>query len=424
MKINSRYQKSYQLWEKGKKSLIQGSITLSKDPNLYTFGAYPVYLKSGHGAIVRDIDGNTYIDFQSGLGAIILGHAYKPVVKAISAQLRKGSLQSLAHPLTVELAQRIQKVIPGAERVRIVKSGSDATTLAVRIARAYTGKDKIFACHFHGWHDWYYILSTTNNRGIPGNNKENVFEAPYNDLAKLEEMFAKYHDTVAAIILEPVSLVAPKENFLADLIQLAHKHHALVIFDEVITGFRFAHGGAQAYYHVTPDLCCFAKAIGNGMPIGLTCGLKDIMEKTADVASSMTFGEEAATLAGSLAILDVLEHEPVSEHIWKLGTVFQKGFNQITRELHIPVECIGLPPRLELVFKDYSAHKRLELKAYFLQETARHGILFGNMIFINYSHTEGNIQKALNVAKNVLTAAVRMGDKPYPLKGKLPVELW
>lgn len=422
--MNNRYRKSYELWEKGRSSLIQGSITLSKDPHLYTFGAYPVYIESGHGSHVRDVDGNEYIDFQSGLGAIILGHAYPPVVKAVNKQLGKGTLMSLAHPLTVELARRLQTIIPGAERVRIVKSGSDATTLATRIARAYTGREMILACHFHGWHDWYYIMSTTNNRGIPNNNGENVLPAPYNDLKGMERLLRDNKGKVAAIILEPVSLDPPIDHYLADLITLAHKYGALVIFDEVITGFRYALGGAQSCYHVTPDIGCFAKALGNGLPIGITCGRQEIMEKTADVASSMTFGEEAASLAGSLAVLDVLEKHDVSGHIRKLGKQFQDGFNTIAADLGLPVTCLGLPPRLELAFRDYGSHKRLELKAYFLQETAKRGMLFGNMIFMTYSHTEKEVKEALTAAREVLTAIKKFGDTSYPLEGELPVELW
>lgn len=420
--MNNRYKKSYKLWEQGKKSLIQGSITLSKDPHVYTFGAYPVYIKSGKGSRVIDVDGNEYIDFQSGLGAVILGHAYEPVVDAVTKQLHQGSLMSFAHPLTVTLAERLQKIIPGAERVRLVKSGSDATSLAVRIARAYTKKDLILAVHYHGWHDWYYILSTSNNRGVPAINKTMVMEAPYNNLEKIEQLLKK--NKVAAIILEPVNLEPPKDNYLKDLVTLMHKHNALVIFDEVVTGFRFALGGAQSYYHVIPDICCFSKALGNGMPIGATCGLAGIMENTADVASSMTFGEESASIAGALATLDILETQPVSEHIWKVGELLQQSFNQLTVKSGIPIRFTGLPPRMEISFKDYKNHKRLELKAFFLQETAKKRILFGDMICINYSHTEADIMKAIVVTREVIEKMIQLNEQKYPLEGELPVELW
>ena len=420
----NRYKKSLELWEKSKSSLVPGSSTISKAPFLYTLGAYPIYLQEGKGAVVKDIDGNTYLDFQSALGATILGMSYDAVNQAVQNQLTKGSLFSLASPLQIKLAELICATVPSAERVRILKNGSDATSAAIRIARAFTGRTKIASCHFHGWHDWYYI-TTSMNKGIPKSLKEDIYEFKYNDIKILEEIFAQHKDQVAAVILEPVHLEEPQEQFLEKVKKLAHQHGALLIFDEVVTGFRFALGGAQQYFNIYPDLSCFAKALANGFPLAAVAGKAEILDATSEVITSMTYGEETLSVVASIATIQEIQEKPVIEKIWKLGVLFKSEYNKLGQKYGIPTECIGYPCRLELTFSEYKNNERKRIKGYFLQESAKQGIIFGNIIFMTYSHTEEQIWQALETCERIFKQLASLKNKEQiKLEGEIPVELW
>ena len=420
----NRYKKSLELWEKSKSSLVPGSSTISKAPFLYTLGAYPIYLQEGKGAVVKDIDGNAYLDFQSALGATILGMSYDAVNQAVQNQLTKGSLFSLASPLQIKLAELICATVPSAERVRILKNGSDATSAAIRIARAFTGRTKIASCHFHGWHDWYYI-TTSMNKGIPKSLKEDIYEFKYNDIKILEEIFAQHKDQVAAVILEPVHLEEPQEQFLEKVKKLAHQHGALLIFDEVVTGFRFALGGAQQYFNIYPDLSCFAKALANGFPLAAVAGKAEILDATSEVITSMTYGEETLSVAASIATIQEIREKPVIEKIWRLGALFKSEYNKLGQKYGIPTECIGYPCRLELTFSEYKNNERKRIKGYFLQESAKQGIILGNIIFMTYSHTEEQIWQALETCERIFKQLASLKNKEQiKLEGEIPVELW
>lgn len=418
------YPRSMGLWKESGKYIVPGSMTISKHPKLYTFGSYPIYIEKGKGAKVTDVDGNEYIDFQGALGALVLGIAYPACVKAVKEQAGKGMLYSLSSTLPIQLAKTLTEIIPSAERVRILRNGSDATSAAVRIARAYTGRTKVLSCHFHGWHDWFYI-TTNMNRGIPTELKNDIHEFVYNDIESLKKMFVEHEGQIAAVIMEPAHLEEPKPGFLEEVREVVHAHGAILIFDEVVTGFRFGLGGAQQYFGVTPDITCLAKALGNGAPISAVVGKARIMDETEDVVTSMTYGEEMLSLAASLATLDVLRHEPVAEHIWRLGSIFKERYNKMAAKYGVATTCVGYPCRLEIGFADSPVAKRLEAKAFFLQETAKRGMLFGNMVFITYSHTEQDIERALAVCDDVLKQLSQAKSvEDLKLQGDLPKELW
>jgi glutamate-1-semialdehyde aminotransferase len=415
------YQKSLKLYESSKRFLIPGGSTISKRPDLFPFGVYPVYLEKGNGAIVTDVDQNEYIDFQSALGAIILGYNYSTTNQVIEKQLKQGVLFSLSTPLSIKLAEKICHHIPCAERVRILKNGSDATSAAVRIARAYTGRTKIVYCHYHGWHDWYYI-TTALNRGIPKDLSKNIIYSEYGNIDKLRQIIADNKDEIAAIITEPVNLENHPHHFLPELRQITKDNNILLIFDEVVTGFRFALGGGQSYFGVTPDIACFAKALGNGVAIAAVAGLEEIMESTKDVISTQTYAEECLALASAISTIEVLEKNPVIEHIWNLGLYFQESYNQLAKAYNIPTKCIGFPPRLELRFKSMKGWTPKEIKSYFLQETANDGILFGHHIFMTYSHTQEHINVAVKSCENIFKT-LSTADS-FELRGNPVVELW
>jgi len=394
-------EKSISLWKRGEQLIPGGTQTASKGPDQFVKGVYPIYLQAGKGSHVFDVDGNEYIDYPCSLGAILLGHGYPSIVKAIAKQAQEGIIFSLLHPLEVELAEALTKIIPCAEQVRFMKNGSDATSGAVRIARAYTKKEKIATCGYHGWQDWF-VISTEKNKGIPAVLKEYIHKFKYNDLETLKNIFAENKGEIAAVIMEPVITEEPRNNFLEEVQKLAQQNGALLIFDEMVTGFRFGLGGAQEYFRVTPDLACFGKSVANGMPLSILAGKKRIMEECQNIFLSMTFGGEAVSLAAAVATLQEIKEKGVVQHIWEMGKRFKEGYNRIAQEIGVETESVGYPPRQNLVFREMGGYSPVEIKSIFLQETIKRGILLGNVVFLNYAHTPEDIEKTLGACKEAL----------------------
>ena len=272
------------------KNIIPGlSQTFSKAPYSYVEGTYPVFIKKGNGCKLTDVDDNEFIDYVLALGPVSLGYCYKKVDNAIKQQLEKGISFSMPHYLEVEFSEKLQKIIPNAEMVRFSKTGSDAVTACLRVARAYTKKDHILYCGHGGvWHDWFTTI-TSRNQGIPKFNSKLISLFQYNNLESVKKLFRTYHNKVAAVIMEPMWLDFPNESFLHELKELAHKNNALFIFDEVLTGFRLANGGGQELLKIDADLAAFGKAIGNGMPLGAITGKEEYMKEFNDVFYSTTY---------------------------------------------------------------------------------------------------------------------------------------
>jgi glutamate-1-semialdehyde aminotransferase len=251
--------RSNELWSRAERLIPAGTQTLSKGPTQFVRGFAPKYLSRGAGSHVWDVDGNEFIDYAMGLGPVTLGHGHPEVVDAVTRQIREGTAFSLMHPLEVELAERISRIVPCAERVRFGKNGSDATSACIRAARAKTGRKHVARCGYHGWQDWSIDRSYgIRARGVPDEILDLTTPFPYNDLAALERVLNERPR--AAVILEPVSITPPAPGYLAGVRELATRHGAVLVFDEVITGFRYARGGAQAHFGVTPDLCAMGKA--------------------------------------------------------------------------------------------------------------------------------------------------------------------
>ena len=297
--------------------------TLAKGPGQWVRGVAPKYLARGVGSHVFDVDGNEFIDYQMGVGPLSLGYAYPRVDDAIRAQLGSGITFSLMHPLEVEVAELVEEVVPCAESVRFSKTGCDVTTAAVRLARAFTGREKVLCCGYHGWHDWY-IGVTDRAAGIPQSVKDLTYTFPYNDLPALEEAL---DEETACVILEPTTFEAPREGFLEGLAAACRRAGALLIFDEMWTGFRLALGGAQEFFGVTPDLACFSKAVANGMPLSILAGRKDVMSLLEqDVFFFTTFGGEALSLAAAKAtILEMQEKDVPARQCFHRHAHFSPG---------------------------------------------------------------------------------------------------
>lgn len=389
-------EKSDALWARGEPLIPAGTQTLSKGPTQFVRGFAPKYLARGKGSHVWDVDGNEFIDYPMGLGPVSLGHGHPEVVEAVRRQLEQGSTMSLMHPLEVELAERLVKIVPCAERVRFGKNGSDATSACIRAARAKTGRKHIARCGYHGWQDWSIDRSYgIRARGVPEEVMNLTIPFPYNDLPALERVLKE--QPCAAVILEPVAAFAPARGYLEGVRELATKYGAVLVFDEVITGFRYARGGAQEYFGVTPDLASMGKGVANGMPLALVVGKREFMQPFEEIFFSFTFGGELASIAAAMTTLDVMERENYWAHVWRQGKKLQDGFRAFAKEFGLDkaADCGGMPPWTVVMFTDTAGFTSLQLKTLFQQEMLRWGVLFSGSQFISLAHTDEDIAKTI-----------------------------
>jgi glutamate-1-semialdehyde aminotransferase len=374
--------------------------TLAKGPTQHVQGIAPAYLRRGEGCRVWDVDGNEFIDYTMGVGPLSLGYAYPAVDAAIQRQLADGITFSLMHPLEVTLAQRLRGLLPNAEMVRYAKTGAEATSAAVRLARAYTGRDKVLCCGYHGWHDWY-ISVLGRGAGVPPAVQDLVHTFAYNDPASLRTAIDR--DT-ACIILEPMTFEPPKDGFLQEVQDICRQHGAVLVFDEMWTGFRLALGGAQTYFGVVPDLACYSKAIANGMPLAVLAGRAEVMRLLDhEVFFFSTFGGEALSLAAALATLEVMEAHDVPAFLARQGATLQEGYNQLAAELGLGriTRCVGHPSRTLVTF-DGEAGDPLLLKSFVQQELLRCGVLWSGFHNVSFSHDDAAIDATLAAYGEVL----------------------
>ena len=413
--------KSFAYWDRALKVVPAGSQTLSKAPDQFVKGVYPVYLKSGRGSHVFDVDGNEYIDYIMALGAITLGYGYPCVVEAISRQLKDGITFSLMHPLEVEVSELLIEVIPCAEMVRFGKNGADATSAAVRVARAYTGREKVACCGYHGYQDWY-VITTARNMGVPSRLREYIFPFIYNDIDSLEKVLEENEGQIAAVIMEPVEIEQPKDDFLSKVMELSHKHGAVLIFDEMVTGFRVALGGAQEYFGVTPDLACFGKGMANGMPLSAVVGSRGIMKLFDKVFFSTTFGGETLSLAAAKTTITEMLKNDVIGYFRKQGGKLQDSYNRLAQETGVNTKCAGLPAHMALRFEKQNESTPLEMKGLFLQEMVKRGKLVSEIQYLCYSHSDDDIDATIEAYGDSLTIlgkAVRENGVKAMLEGEI-----
>ena len=410
---------SNRLWERARRVIPGGTQTLSKGPSQFVDGVSPKFLARGKGSHVWDVDGNEYIDWPMALGPILLGYDYPAVSQAAIAQIHDGTTFTLMHPREVELAERLVDAIPCAERVRFAKNGADATGGAIRAARALTGREHVVATGYHGYHDWY-IATTERNAGVPRLHQELTHTAPFNDLPALHAALDEHEP--AAVIME-LPGTEPQPGYLEAAIEATRRRGAVFILDEIVTGFRYARGGAQELYGITPDLACFGKGMANGYPLAAVVGSERAMAPFEEIFFSMTYGGETVSLAAALATLDVLESEPVLEHIWARGRQLREGLSALADQASFGMTLLGNPPRSAVTFQDEGGMESLALRALFLQECHRRGVLFGVPMFPTYSHSEADVAHtlaAVGAAFEVMEAAHAAGDVASRLEGVSP----
>ncbi len=382
-----RFDKSNARLQQALEVIPTGSQTFSKSHLQYPKGHAPLFIERGQGSRVWDIDGNEYIDMVNGLMAVSLGYNDPDVDAAIIDQLSRGISFSLPTELEYELAQLLADIIPCAEMVRFGKNGSDATSAAIRLARAYTKRDKVVVCGYHGWQDWY-IGSTARHLGVPETVRALTKTVPYNDLAALEALLKT--EEYAAFILEPMNVAEPLPGYLEGVRALTEKTGTVLVFDEVVTGFHYALGGAQEYFGVTPDLSSFGKGMGNGMPIGAILGRRDIMKLQDDIFFSGTFGGEALSLAASIAVIKKMQREPVIEKLWSAGKQLSDAVTDIIREndLEDVLSFKGLDPWKVAMFSARGDISAMAIRTFIQKDLIAQGVLFLVSHNMSYAFSE------------------------------------
>jgi glutamate-1-semialdehyde 2,1-aminomutase len=408
-------ERSQEFWARAQRVIPLGTQTLSKSPTQFVQGVTPIYLERGRGAHVWDVDGNEYVDYPMALGPVILGYTEPVVDDAVRAQLANGITFTLMHPLEVEVAERIVALCPGVEAVRFGKSGSDALSGAVRAARAYTGRDRVLVAGYHGWHDWY-IGTTTRNSGVPDAVAGLTKTFVYNDLDDLERQLSEGRGEIAAVVLEPSGAESPGPGYLQGVIDLGHRHGAVVVFDEIITGFRLAPGGARQRYGVQPDVSCYGKALGNGMPVSAVAGTWEIMREFEQIFVSGTHGGEALSLAAAAAVLDALADGVVLAGIRELGKRMLEGIEDLI-ERHDVGDLVRVGGEPERAVVGFAGPDYLITRSWVQQCAAEHAILFNGSMFICARHSVEDIDRALAAFDEAFSVLATEADLAALLKG-------
>ena len=393
--------------------LIPGGVLGARKPVDFIEGEYPIFLESGKGCRLTDVDGNEFIDFLCGYGPIILGYREEEVDEAVYKQIReKGFCFTLTQKYQNLLARKLTELVPSSELSIFLKTGSDATTASIRIARAYTNRLKVMRCGYHGWHDWCVEMKG----GIPGKFFEDVFEFQYNNLEQLADLMAKHGDETAAIIMTPFGhpnhqeMQIPKPGFLEGVREIADRYGAVLIYDEIRTGFRLSMGGAQKLYGVTPDVSVLGKAIANGYPISVVTGKKDVM-MAADhkLFISSTFFPNSDAFIAALKTIEILERDNVLENIWQKGERFMKKILALIDKYDVGAELTGVAPMFYITFKkdDTGAYKGK--RKVFYTQMIRRGFFFSpyHHAYISFRHTEEDLELTLEAIDNSLVATKR-----------------
>ncbi len=372
----SRFSKSMQHLLRAERTIPLGSQTFSKSRTQYPVGISPLYATKAKGAEIWDLDGTKYLDLVSALASVTLGYGDKKVEKVVAKQLKLGVSMSLPGVLEAEVAELIVEMVPSAEMVRFGKNGSDATSAAIRLARAYTGRDHIVVCGYHGWQDWY-IGSTTRNKGVPESVSALTHKFEYNNAASLKEVLNKYEGKIAAVIMEPMNITYPEPGFLETVQRLTRNAGAVLVFDETITGFRFAKGGAQELFGVTPDLSTFGKGMANGFPLSAVVGRRDLMMEMEEIFFSGTFGGELLSLAAARKVLQLHLNGGICEKLTESGEKLAMQMEESKSQLGLgkTLTLSGHPTWKFLNWQPTEEYSADELRTYFMQQCFQRGLL-------------------------------------------------
>ena len=423
--------KGQRLYEKAKRLIPGGTQLLSKRPEMFLPDNWPSYYSKVKGAEVWDLDGNKYTDMSyMGIGACILGYADPDVDNAVKTAVDNGSMCTLNCPQEVELAELLCNIHPWAQMARYARSGGEAVALAVRIARARTGRDKVVFCGYHGWHDWYlaanlgdedtlggHLLPGLEPAGVPRCLKGTALAFHYNKIEQLKEIVSGCGGEIAAIVMEPIRTQQPLPGFLEEVRQIADSIKAVLIFDEVSSGWRLNSGGAHLLYGVNPDIAVFAKAMSNGYPMAAVIGTEEAMQAAQSSFISSTYWTEGIGPAAALATIRKHIKFNAAEHLIKTGELVQQGWQSAADKAGLKVSVSGIPPLSHLSFEYENSQA---IKTLYTQEMLQRGFLATNAFYASYAHKEKHVKdyiKATEESFAVIKKAVDDKGVEKLLKG-------
>ncbi len=426
--------KGQALWEEAKKIIPGGNQLLSKRSEMFLPGGWPSYYSKAKGVEVWDLDGNKFIDMSiMGVGSCLLGYADPDVDRAVKKAINNGSMSTLNAPEEVELAKMLCEIHPWAQMVRYARTGGEAMAIAIRVARAFSGKDKIAFCGYHGWSDWYLSANLSDDKnldghllpglepcGVPRGLKGTLFPFHYNKISELEDIVGQHGSDLGVIVLEPMKGEEPKDDFLKKVRMIASKIGAILIFDEVSVGWKMTFGGAHLLYGVYPDIAVFAKAISNGYPMAAIIGTQKVMEAAQTTFISSTNWTERIGPVAALATLKKMKELEVHKHIHAVGDKVKYIWQEKAKKNGLLITTGGLLPFSNFTF-DYG-EKHQALRTLFIQEMLQRGFLASNLLFATYAHKDKHLARyayAVDKVFKILKEALNTNTIEKRLKGPI-----
>lgn len=390
---------SQDLYKKAKKIIPGGTQLLSKRPEMHLPDLWPAYYKSAKGCFATDLDDQTYCDMSfMGIGANVLGYCDEDVDQAVINVVNHGNMCTLNAPEEVELAELLLELHPWADMVRYAKTGGEALSIAVRIARACTEKEIVLVCGYHGWHDWYlaanlekgdplsYVhLSGLEPKGVPHGLADTNFIFSYNDIQRFQELIQKYDGKIAAVVMEPIRNDYPQNDFLQKIRKMTEEKNIILIFDEVSAGFRLCCGGAHLSLGVIPDMITMGKAMSNGYPMAAIVGKENVMRSAQDTFISSTYWTDRIGLAASVATIHKYRKEKVDKHLDHIGQAVKEGLRKAADKHGLLIDISGINPMVHFEFR---YENPLVYKTFFTQEMLKKGFLASTAIYASYAHTD------------------------------------
>lgn len=414
--------KSQDLYVRGKKIIPGGTQLLSKRPEMFLPDQWPAYYSKAKGCKVWDLDEKEYYDMTyMGIGANILGYADDDVDKAAKNAIDSGSMCTLNVPEEVELAEKLIELHPWAGMVRYAKTGGESVAIAVRIARAYTNRDLVLFCGYHGWSDWYlaanlnedsaldgHLIKGLEPRGVPRGLIGTSIPFNYNDIDGLKSLIKKYSGKIAAVVMEPIRDHYPAEGFLEIVRDEVHRQGGVLVFDEVSAGFRLCCGGAHKYFGIEPDIITIGKALSNGYPMAAVVGRSDVMQVAQDTFISSTYWTDKVGLAASLATIKKYQDNDVEKHLDKMGARVKKGWQEAADTAGLEVHISGINPLGHL---EFCYENGLAVKTLYTQEMLKRGFLANTAFYASYAHTEEIVDKYIEETKEVFAIIKKAIDE-------------
>jgi glutamate-1-semialdehyde aminotransferase len=425
MKIN----KGVELWNKAKKIIPGGTQLLSKRSEMFLPEQWPSYYKKAKGVEIWDLEGNEFIDMSlMGVGACILGYADDDVNKAVKKVIDTGTMTTLNCSEEVELAELLLKLHPWADMVRYARTGGEAMAIAVRIARAYTKKDKVAFCGYHGWHDWYLSANLADDKnldghllpgleplGVPRGLKGTAIPFNYNRIDELEEIVES--NDIGVIVMEPIRDHEPENNFLKNCRDIAGDVGAVLIFDEITSGWRLRVSGVHELYGVHPDIAVFGKAMSNGFPMAAIIGKEAIMDVAQSTFISSTYWTDRIGPVAAIATINKMRDNNVPSHLCRIGDLITDGWERVGKEHNLEIHTEGIAPLPHFAF-DYTENPALQ--TLFTQEMLERGFLASKSVYVSYCHNEQNVEKYMEDVDDVfgiLRKAIDQSNVNELLKG-------